>query len=372
MKATWRFPALVRGTPPHPKEERLCLVSGSVEVTVREVDVAVMPLVMTAKLHFQEEIEEFRIFEGGIYRSIDEDYDVLEVESDCGDIMGYGFTYLYSDIAEEIVGVMKSGTERIWPKDANMNRQKGARELENSGVTLTSDGEMDLEFWRNRFLREIDRFILADGKTWKRVAEPVFSLDVDRRHAILEDASCFVSRVDECGKRHYANSNGGQRCRMFAVTDIDALRDTLSALGVDADEAMMDKVDVMMPDVFKLDIDRLEMDRVARVAVDHVARTLTMVKPGGGETFLQVVPSAVTASWMEMRDFLSGYDPLEGVPDGIEDVVGRFVEQTDLVARIYGPTLVSQSMRDGIAYGIERWDNRQVALSAAHRMPLGM
>lgn len=374
MKAIWKFPALVRGTPQNSREERLCLVAGKGEFEISELDLADMPLVMTAELHHKGDTQEYRLYDGQLYELIDRDWDHFEVELDCADTMAHGFSYVYKDIAEEILDIMKSGTENAWPKNAHLHRDTGARDLDKSGVKLTAEGENDLRFWEERFRHGMTRFAIAGGKPWRKIAEPIWSVSMNDNQVILDDASCFTAKRDDLGKTHYATNRRGANYRMFSVADVASVEEIMAALAAThgREGERMDKVEIIMPDAFHLDVDRLEMDRIARIAVTHVGNAMSTVKPGGGATFLEVAPSSVTASWMALRDFVSSYDPLESVPEELEDVFGRFVEQAGLMNAMYGEAFLPAPVREAITYAFRRWDNRQISISPAASMPMGM
>lgn len=366
MKATWSFPALVRAIAPNPKEERLCLVSKDHEFEIKEIELSSMPLVMLATVHYQPEKVEYRLHNGQLYKSIDEYDEVLDVEHESQDTMAYGSTHVYRELADEIVDIMKSGTVKTWPKNAQ--RQNGTKSIEKSGVRLLPEGEADLAYWKDRFEKQLDRFLIAGGKTWLRTSEPVWSVSLTEPQAILEHASCFSDKRDEFGKRHYATDENASRTRMFSMHEFDAMTAVLDPLPIDptaVSTGVLDSVEVFLPEAFKLDVDRLEMDRMARAVVGQVGKSLSQVKPGGGETFLEVAPTSLVAAWSHLRDFVKSYNPLDRVPDELERKFSDFVAEADGMAAVYGPTLVSASLREAVDYAFGRWDNRAIDIAAA-------
>jgi hypothetical protein len=326
-----------------------------------------MPLVMTATLHYQEPKVEYRMYNGQLYKSLDEDYDVLRVELDCMDTMAYGQTYVYREIADEIVDIMKSGTVQLWPKNAHAKRQNGARNLEKSGVRLQAEGEADLAYWRDRFKQQLARFIIAGDKVWVKTQEPVWSLSLREPVAIIEHASCFSDNRDEFGKRHYATDENAARIRIFSIHEFDAMSQLLGSLNAHT-AGILDSVDVLMPEAFQLDVDRLEVDRLARACVAHASNAFTKVKPGGGESLFEVAPSGLVTGWLELRDFLRSYGPLEGIPEDLESRFTSFVSEADGFEEVYGPVLLSGELRDAVAYSFDRWENRSINVAATARL----
>lgn len=366
MKATWSFPALVRAVPPNPKEERLCLVSNEAEFEIKEIELGSMPLVMLATVHYQPEKVEYRLHNGQLYKSIDEYDEVLEIEHEYQDTLAYGSTHVYRELADEIMDIMKSGTVNAWPKNAQ--RQNGTKSLEKSGVRLLPEGEVDLAYWKERFTKQLDRFIIAGGKTWFRTDEPVWSVSLTEPQAILEHASCFSDKRDEFGKRHYATDENASRTRIFSMHEFEAMTAVVDSMPVDPtanSTGVLDSVEVFMPEAFKLDVDRLEMDRMARAVAWQVGKSFSQVKPGGGETLLEVAPTSLVAAWSHLRDFVKSYNPLDGVPDELERKFSDFVAEADGMAAVYGPTLVSAPLREAMDYALARWENRAIEITAA-------
>lgn len=368
MKATWSFPALVRAIPPNPKEERVCLVSKDDEFEIKEVDITSMPLVMTATIHCEPEEIEYRLLNGQLYRLIENSDEILEIENDCSDTLGAGFTWVYREMADEIIDIMKSGTVNIWPKNAAANRQKGTKNIDDSGIRLTPEGETDLAYWRERFKQHLERFVMAGGKTWMKTAEPIWSVDFGYKHAIIDYASCFSNKRDEFGERHYATGREAAKHRIFSMLEYDAMSSLLEFMETDHDAKVteiMDSVKIFMPEAFQVDVDRLEMDRMARAVAEHVGKALSYVKPGGGETLLEVAPTSLVVTWGRLRDFVKSYNPLEGVPDELERKFADFMAEANGMEAVYGPTLIKPPLRDAIDYAFERWENRAIDIAAA-------
>lgn len=366
MKATWSFPALVRAIAPNPKEERLCLVSKEDEFEIKEIELSSMPLVMSATVHYQPEKVEYRLHNGHLYKSIDEYDEVLEIEHECQDTLAYGNTHVYRVLADEIMDIMKSGTVRAWPKNAQ--RQNGTKSLEKSGIRLLPEGETDLAYWKDRFKTHLDRFIVAGGKAWLRTTEPVWSVSLEEPHAFLEHASCFSDKRDEFGKRHYATDENASHTRMFSMHEFDAMSALVHSMPVNPRAnatGVLDSVEVFIPEAFKLDVDRLEMDRIARALVGQVGKSFSQVKPGGGETLLEVAPSSLVVAWSQLRDFMKAYNPIDGVPDELERKFSDFVAEADGMAAVYGPALVSTPLREAVDYAFARWENRAIEITAA-------
>lgn len=368
MKATWSFPALVRAIPPNPKEERVCLVSKDDEFEIKEVDLASMPLVMTATVHYEPEKIEYRLLNGQLYRLIENSDECLELENDCSDTLGEGYTYVYRELADEIIDIMKSGTVNIWPKNAPANRRNGAKNIDKSGIRLRPEGEADLAYWRERFKQQLDRFVLAGGKTWMKTTEPIWSVNLTDTHAIIDYASCFSDKRDEFGKRHYATGVDAARTRVFSMHEFDAMSSLLESMEFDRDAGatgILDTAEIFLPEAFQLDVDRLEMDRMARAVAGQVGKSLSQVKPGGGETILEVAPTSLVVAWGQLRDFVKSYNPLEGVPDELERKFSDFMAEADGMAAVYGPTLITPPLREAVDYAFARWENRAIDIAAA-------
>ena len=366
MKELWKFPALVRGVAPNPKEERMCLVQGEAEFELREVDIRHMPVAVEAEFHYGE-LGEYRLFEGNLYRSWDED-DVVEVERESGDIMSAGRSGFYQPLTNEIVDILRSGTVAAWPKDAFRNPERGARALDKSGVKLLPEGHADLEKWRMKFADRMAEHVVSNGRLWVRTAEPLYLVDMTKGQLIVYEASLYRDKRDELGKPNGIGSGGkGADYRVFSLLEREQAVEaaTAAALLLGQEPEILDMADIRLPEALTLDVDRLEFDRMARVAVAHVTAGLARTKPGGGQTILDVAPTSLVREWMELKDFLRGYDPLVGVPNELETVFGAFVSEIDGFSGVYGPSVMSSRTREAVADAWSRWDNRTVDISPA-------
>ncbi|MCS4089093.1 hypothetical protein [Rhizobium sp. BK176] len=376
MRHTWKFPALVRGIAPKSGEERHCLVAGSAEFEIREVDISRMPMAFKAERHEFAFPIEYRLLDGVLYKS-EEDYDDFEREMDGEDLMAYGSSMFYRRVADEIIDIMKSGTVIPWPMDAHLKRDKGARDLETTGVVLLPGGESDLAYWRSKFGDALARIVLSDGRVWTRVGEPVFcvskSKGVNAVHMYIDDASIFTEKRTEWGTRQTATSAGGGAYRIFSIADrAAALRclDAMAAdLGIPGEE--LDTIEIFMPEAVSMDIDRLEMDRLARVCVAHIGKAFTKVKPGGGETLLEIAPSALVMRWVELKELLKSYRPTDGIPETLETQFNSLITETDAFAGDYGPVLIPEALRNAISYSLDRWDNRVIDVGATATFAAG-
>lgn len=372
MKRTLKFPALVRGIAPKSGQERHCLVAGAAEFEIREVDILRMPMAFRADRHEFPFPIEYRMLDGVLYKCED-DYDSFEIDLVSEDVMAYGGTIIYRKVADEIVDVMKSGTVAAWPKDAYLHRERGAKDIGTSGITLLPGGDEDMAFWKDRFKRTLDGLVVADGRLWTRTAEPVFCVSLlqgvagpPRMHLTVDDASIFAEKRTEWGTRQSVTSENGGKYRIFSIGEYDAAIKTLHEMatesGVEAE--IFDTIEVVLPDAVSMDIDRLEMDRLARVCTAYATKHFSKVKPGGGETILEVAPTSLVREWLELKDFLRGYNPLEGIADDLEQRFTAFIAEADGFAQVYGPALISQKLRNAVAYSFERWENRSISVVA--------
>ncbi|MBY3433727.1 hypothetical protein HFN89_06140 [Rhizobium laguerreae] len=372
MRNVWKFPALVRGIAPKSGEERHCLVAGSAEFEVREVDISRMQLAFKADRHEFSFPVEYRMLDGVLYKNED-DYESFEMDLSGGDLMAYGYSVVYQRVADEIVELMKSGTIAPWPKDAHLKRERGARDLETSGVVMLPGGQSDLGSWRAKFKEALDRIVISDNKVWTRAAEPVYCVGkpngFDAVHLYIEDASIFSEPRTEWGSKQSATSAWGGAYRVFSVADRDAALRCLNEMAVErglrAEE--LDTIEIVMPEAVSTDIDRLEMDRLARVCAVHASQAFTKVKPGGGETILEVAPSTLVTRWIELRDLLRTYSPIDGIPEDLETRFTSFIAEADDFAEVYGPVLISKALRDAVSYSFDRWDNRSIDVAATGR-----
>lgn len=367
MKQVWKFPALVRGKPPRVAEERLCLVSGEVEVDVRVADIEDMPIALSAEYHYNEN-GEFRFFDGALYRS-DDDEDTMEIERDSADLMSAGRNAVYQKIADEIIDIMKSGTVETWPKEFK-GRISPVKALSEGGVKLSVEGEADLDRWRERIKERLRDFVIAGGRTWVKTGEPVYLAHVLPRRAMLlvDTADVFGDQRDELGKvSAKLDGNSGSYFRIFSLSETEAAIRyvTEAAAERDVEPEILDEIDVLVPEAIGVDVGRLEFDRIARVAAAHAGERLTRVKPAGGEYILDIAPRSLLNSWKTLKEFLRGYNPLHGVPDSLEEMFADFVAEADGFAAIYGPCLIDDSTRDAIGYAFERWEDRRIDLEAA-------
>jgi hypothetical protein len=376
MKNVWKFPALVRGIAPKSGEERHCLVAGSAEFEIREVDISLMPLAFSASRHeFQDPIE-YRLLDGVLYKGED-DYKDLERAMRHPNLMAHGYSLVYQGVADEIIAAMTSGKVVPWPKDAHLKREKNLRDLEAGAVVLLPSGESDLAHWRAKFRQTLDRFVISGGKVWTRTAEPVYCVGRPARynavHLYIDDLSIFSEARTEWGTKQSATSAGGGAYRIFSITEHAAAVRCLGAmadeLGIPGEE--LDTIEIVMPEAVTTDIDRLEMDRLARVCTAHVAKAFSKVKPGGGDTLLDVAPAPLVATWLELRELLRSYSPGNGVPDELERGFTSFIAQTDAFADIYGSVLISSALRDAVSYALDRWDNRSIDVGATPRLAAG-
>lgn len=372
MKRTLKFPALVRGIAPKSGQERHCLVAGAADFEIREVDILRMPIAFTADRHEFPFPIEYRMLDGVLYKCED-DYDSFEIDLESEDVMAHGGTIIYRKVADEIIDVMKSGTVSVWPKDAYLHRERGAKDIATSGIALLPGGEEDMAFWKDRFKRVLDGLVVTDNRIWTRTAEPVFCVSLlqgvagqPRMHLTVDDVSIFAEKRTEWGTRQSVTSENGGKYRVFSIREYDAAVKTLhemaADLGVEAE--IFDTIEVVMPDAVSMDIDRLEMDRLARVCTVHAAKQFSKVKPGGGETILEVAPASLVREWLELKDFLLGYNPLEGIADDLEQRFTAFIAEADGFAHVYGPALISPRLRNAVSYSFDRWENRSINVVA--------
>jgi hypothetical protein len=372
MKQVWKFPALVRGIAPKSGEERHCLVAGSAEFEVREVDISRMPLAFKADRHEFTFPVEYRVLDGIVYKS-EEDLEDFERELEGEDLMAYGNSMFYRRVSDEIIDIMRSGTVAPWPIDAHLKRDKGARDLKASGVVLLPGGEVDMAHWRDKFGQSLARIVLSDGRVWTRAAEPILCVGkptgAEAVHLYVDDASIFTEQRTEWGTRQWATSANGGAYRIFSVADHAAAVQCLNAmaeeLGIPGEE--LDTIEIAMPEAVTTDIDRLEMDRLARVCVAHATKAFSKVKPGGGETILEVAPSSLLKSWIELKEILRTYSPIDGIPDELEQRFTSFTAEADAFSDVYGPVLISETLRDAVSYSLDRWDNRAIDVAATAR-----
>lgn len=376
MKRVFKFPALVRGIAPKSGEQRHCLVAGSAEFEIREVDISSMPLAFLADRHEFPDPIEYRLLDGVLYKGED-DYEDLERNLGKENLMAHGYSMVYQRVADEIIEAMTSGKIAPWPKDAHLKREKGARDLETSGVVLLPGGQSDLAHWRAKFEQTLDRFVISAGKVWTRTAEPVFcvgkSASFDAVHLYVDDASIFSEARTEWGTKQSATSARGGSYRIFSITEYDA---AVRCLGEMADELAiageaLDTIEIIMPEAVTTDIDRLEMDRLARVCTAHATKAFSKVKPGGGETLLEVAPSSLVATWLKLRDLLRSYSPANGIPEELEARFTSFIAETDAFADVYGHVLISRTLRDAVSYSLDRWENRSIDVGATARLVAG-
>jgi hypothetical protein len=369
MKNTWKFPALVRGIAPNPKEERLCLVAGEAEFEIREADLQDMPLVMRAEMHYLPEPVEYRLFDGELYKAEDETLETLQIELDCMDVMSHGNSFIFKPIALDVIDVLKSGAVLVWPKDAHLKTERGARDLATSGVSLLPGGADDLVKWRERFQRNIDRFLIADGKIWMRTREPIYVVDLQYHQLLVDDATIFAEKHTEWGTRQTATTEKGGKYRIFSINDLEEATTVLEADAVTQGKQphVMDTIEVLRSDVVRLDIDRLEMDRLARACSVCAGKNFSRTKPGGGETLLEVSPESLATTWIKLRDFLRNYNPLDGIPEELEEKFTAFIGEADGFAGVYGPVLIPEALRTAVAYSFGRWENRSIDFAADKR-----
>jgi hypothetical protein len=375
MKRVLKFPALVRGIAPKSGEQRHCLVAGSAEFEIREVDISRMPLAFLADRHEFPDPIEYRMLDGVLYKGED-DYE--DFERSLGDnLMADGYSATYQRVADEIIETMTSGKIAAWPKDAHLKRKKGAKDLETSGVVLLPGGQSDLAHWRDKFEQTLGRFVVSAGKVWTRTAEPVFCVGKASRgaavHLYVDDASLFSEARTEWGTKQSATSAGGGSYRIFSISEHDAavqcLRAMADELEIPGEE--LDTIEIIMREAVTSDIDRFELDRLARVCAAHATKAFTKVKPGGGETLLDVAPSSLVSSWLELRDLLRNYSPANGIPDELETRFTAFIAESDGFAAVYGDVLISAQLREAVSYSLDRWENRSIDVGATTRLAAG-
>ena len=361
MKFTISYPALIRGVPPQCKGERFCLVASRAEFEIAEVAISEMTLAAVAHARNSVPVE-YRIRDGVLYRYRD-DADDLEIEIEGEDVLAYGRSLLYHEVAAEIMAFLKLHGGETWPRNAHRRQKDGATSLAESGIDLSSAGIDDLRYWRERMQSALDRYVIADGRVWARSREPLFAVNLKSASVTLDDAGLYRNEPMELTTRRrprIAETAKDYVC----VSGLDreaALREAGHPAGADVG----DRLEIVLPEAFNLDIDRLELDRAARVAVEDASEGLARAVPGGEGNLLNAAPGTLMVSWLGLRDYLGGYDPLDGVPEDLGDRLAGFLDEVDRLPWTRSQMVMGPETRRMVERAMAGWDNRAVSLSAA-------
>jgi hypothetical protein len=181
-------------------------------------------------------------------------------------------------------------------------------------IVVDDEVAADIETWRHRTQQFIDRFIVVDGKVYKRCGEPIYEL-----HASVYNAYLGVKYVDEMTVRGVGPSTE----LSFAATSVDESQAALALAEtwVDPEKGGGSRpdrgaIEVIDSDYVRWRAEERDFDRFAR----RFERTI-----GDGIDTLRrdhkamTIPRRVYDVWLDLRAVLETYEGhLVAAPEGVE------------------------------------------------------
>lgn len=208
-------------------------------------------------------------------------------------------------------------------------------------AVLTDEGLAQVEETKEAFSKSLADILVVDGRCHTACGEPVYLYQrgTYRDHPTVRVAdSAYWPGPNRRPMYHDAE------CR-FLTADMFEELGTMVAEDNARQNGFIEIHDGFSP---SLRLGELEYDRIARQLMEDTGRWLSR-----NDALFQRSRDIIDR-WIDLRDFLSSYDPLEGVPDEIED---RF----EPVAAIYQEAGYPGAVKPAdIDYARRNWSERVI------------
>lgn len=243
----------------------------------------------------------------------------------------------------------------VWPADtgdvfrSTTSKSPELRQILEAtrNVVFTDAGLAQVEAAKSTFISSMSDIVVINGEYHVECGEPVYLFQPGPRRGANV-------KIFDSGKWRGPARNStayDSQCRYFRADCYDQVYDTLQQFA----EPYFGRIRVHEGAVPAFPLETMEYDRMARHLVDAVSSQLC------AEESLLSAPRAIVDAFLDLRDFLGGYDPLvTGVPGELEDLFENLVALTL-------PMKVIPS--EDIDYAREMWSDRPITTPGAAWKP---
>jgi hypothetical protein len=380
MRIKVKFPALMAARPPKHKNPKISVCAFDTIVDIGEVSPSEFPVAIIA--HHPASKTEYRTIGGKLYRSRDTDIDRfverchrLAVDSRRDNhITGH----ILREMHRQIEKINDYTEDRFWPKAAKHLLRSGMDTAYAQVQEIVSQSPLiDLRGpWTGR-VGEIAhmRFLAGDPdqrlSMYERMTHDAFrAVKVMDGQVWLETPEpCYVLQKTDQGIGHISIGNVGEYVRnadtpegltWWHGLDNQAVS-VLNYENVSANFApfihRFTPMDVLIPEVLQADFPSLEIDRCARALGDIVSEAMRGRK-SVTTAFLKLPSTRTVTAWTDLLDLVESYDPLEGVPEYIEDGIVELIESVG--SNPDDADLIKPRIRAQVLGQLEGWRSRTV------------
>lgn len=384
MRVNVKFPALMAARPPKYRSPKICVCAFDTVVDLEEMSQTDFPVA----LQVRDENQYYRDKRHIVYRTAggrlytdsridverflqhhaDQVLDVRDRNQVTGKIM--------REIRREVMGAKHVNEDHLWMSSAVMQLLRSGMNSEWPLVRtiLSTSSRLELDGpWRSS-LAEIDHLSFLDEdpkqrlKRYERMTQKAFSAFriMDGKIWVEAPEPCYVALDGPQGFEQARESHDGffpedveddphswwweLPWRAFSATDYDNV-----VAGLNRHYDPPRRIEILIPDVLKVDAQALEIDRCARLIADVVTKNLAS-RGAKDQQVLRLPSTPCVLAWTSLVELIGSYDPFQGVPDEIEDVIENMLRAVE--ASPADADLISPHYRQLAWEYLERWNDR--------------
>jgi hypothetical protein len=182
-------------------------------------------------------------------------------------------------------------------------------------LIIDDDVRLAFERYRDLIQSQLGRYVSVDGVVYELCGEPIYR--------VSDKVTIYYPDAPDGGLPLFTYAAGNHDDAVDKVTSLDEARVAAGGSRYDYNRCEVE-IEVIDHEKVTWRAEEMDFDRFARKVESSLS--LGIVKMHEMHRGIRI-PKSVYNAWLDLRDFLDTYDPLEGVPEELEHLLTDALDQ---------------------------------------------